>query len=77
MTENGSTITRAELNAHLEPMRDDIREVKSDVKALLVVVTATQAAKEDRRTRFSSIVAASSVVAILISGLTTALISHL
>jgi hypothetical protein len=28
-------VTRAELVAHLEPMKDDIREIKGDVKALI------------------------------------------
>ena len=35
MTENGSYVPRAELKATVEPMRDDIAEVKADVKTLL------------------------------------------
>ena len=31
---NGSYVSRAELTAHLEPMREDIREIKQDVKAI-------------------------------------------
>lgn len=29
--ENGGHVTRAELNAHLVPMRDDITEIRQDV----------------------------------------------
>lgn len=28
-------VTREELTAHIEPMKDDIREIKSDVKTLV------------------------------------------
>lgn len=34
-TENGNYVTRAEMQAHLAPMRDDISEIKGDVKSLL------------------------------------------
>jgi hypothetical protein len=35
MTENGDNVTRAELMAHLNPIKSDIWEIKSDVKILL------------------------------------------
>ena len=35
MTVNGSHVTRAELDAHLLPMREDISEIRDDVKTLL------------------------------------------
>lgn len=35
MNTNGSYVTRAELSAHLGPIRDDLSEVKGDVKMLL------------------------------------------
>lgn len=35
MEGNGSYVTRAELAAHIQPMRDDIKEIGDDVKKLL------------------------------------------
>ena len=35
MTQNGGYVTRAELNAHIGPMKEDIAEIKDDVKTLL------------------------------------------
>jgi hypothetical protein len=34
---NGNYVTRAELAAHLEPMKEDIRETSGDVKQLLAL----------------------------------------
>ena len=36
MSENGTYVTRAELKAHLDPMRQDISEIHADVKTLLL-----------------------------------------
>lgn len=30
-TTNGDLVTRAELNAHLQPLRDNIKDIKEDV----------------------------------------------
>ena len=34
--ENGNYVTRAELKAHLDPMKSDIHEIHGDVKTLLL-----------------------------------------
>lgn len=49
---NGSVVSRAELKAHLDPMRSDITEIKGDVKALLLA-NAVDRAASTRRRRFS------------------------
>lgn len=36
MTTNGSYVSRAEMREALDPMREDIGEIKNDVKALLL-----------------------------------------
>lgn len=33
--ENGHHVTRAELEAHLKPIREDVSEIRTDVKSLL------------------------------------------
>lgn len=43
-------VSREELDAHLAPMRDDITEIKGDVKALLLA-NAAEAALRGRRVR--------------------------
>lgn len=50
--ENGTYATRAELNAHLTPMKSDIAEIKADVKSLLLA-RAGSSAVADRRRFFS------------------------
>lgn len=37
---NGSYVSRAELTAHLGPMKDDIAEMKGDLKTLLAQESA-------------------------------------
>jgi hypothetical protein len=37
---NGDHVTRAELNAHLQPLRDNIREIKDDVHEIRVTLGA-------------------------------------
>lgn len=41
--ENGSYVTRAELRAHLEPIREDVAEIRTDVKSLLGFQAASAA----------------------------------
>jgi len=48
-TENGNYVTRAELSAHLTPMRSDISEIKGDVKTLLARDAGVQAVSKYRR----------------------------
>lgn len=43
MTENANYVTRAELKAHLDPMREDIKAVGVDVKVLLLRSASTRA----------------------------------
>lgn len=50
---NGSYVTRAELKAHLDPMKSDITEIKGDVKTL-VLAQAGQKAVSTLRMRFST-----------------------
>ena len=54
MSENGSLVSRAEMKAHLDPMREDIREIKQDVKTLIIAqvgAQAIQSAKKDKGAR--------------------------
>jgi hypothetical protein len=37
---NGDNVTRAELNAHLQPMRDDIHEIRQDVSEIRTALGA-------------------------------------
>lgn len=53
MTENGNYVTRAELKAHLDPMKNDIAEIKGDVKTL-VVAQAKEAAVSIWQRRLST-----------------------
>lgn len=43
MNDNGSLVSRAELKAHLDPMRSDINEIKQDVKTLIIAQVGAQA----------------------------------
>lgn len=49
MTDNGSYVTRAELAAHLGPMREDVQEIRDDVKSLLASQARTDAKAEVSR----------------------------
>lgn len=40
---NGNFVTRAELAAHLNPLREDVTEIREDVKALLASQAASRA----------------------------------
>lgn len=50
---NGSYVSRAEMMAHLSPIRRDVAEIRMDVKSLLVSAAATQAVQFDARSRWS------------------------
>lgn len=53
MEQNGY-VRRPELEAHLKPLREDLTEIKGDVKALLLAHAAERGAREalkDRRAR--------------------------
>lgn len=39
-TSNGDHVTRAEMNAHLQPMRDDIHEIREDVGEIRLALGA-------------------------------------
>jgi hypothetical protein len=71
VSENGNNVSRAELQAHLDPIRATLWEVKADVKTLLLRQAASQGAvKEkrvlsDRRLAWGAIVLAPTVTALL------------
>lgn len=66
MPENGSYVTRAELSAHLTPMREDITEIKKDVKTMLTAQAGWRGAADARR--FGTTVVASSLSALVTIG---------
>lgn len=55
MVENGSHVTRAELEAHMAPLRSDIREIKGDVKTLIEANAAGRAVSGYQRFIFGTI----------------------
>lgn len=70
MSENGTYVTRAELKATVEPMREDISEIKTDVKTLLTA-RAGQAALN----RFAARVGTAAVA--LSAGAVGAILAHI
>jgi hypothetical protein len=50
-TPSSSPVTRAELAAHLEPMRDDIKSIKDGVDVLLLDKAARDAVERERNNR--------------------------
>jgi hypothetical protein len=69
MTTNGNYVTRAEMTAHISPMKEDITEMKADIKTLL---------KRDagRKAITSLFWRTSTVIATLGCGFLTALAFH-
>lgn len=57
MTENGSYVTRAELNAHLGPLRDDLHDIKTDVKKLLAAQAGGQTVSSWNRFLVGTVIA--------------------
>lgn len=47
--ENGNYVTRAELQAHIVPMKEDIAEIHTDVKALLLAQAGDTAVEAKAR----------------------------
>lgn len=57
MEQNGY-VRRPELDAHLEPIREDVAEIKKDVKSLLLAHAeqqGAQAATKDRKARYLAV----------------------
>ena len=52
---NGSFVSRAELAAHLEPIRDDVKEIRDDVKSLLRSQAASSALSSWNRFLFGTV----------------------
>lgn len=59
-TTNGTHVSRAEMREALNPIREDVKEIRGDVKALLLTQAAiqgAQAATKDRVGRYISFAA--------------------
>lgn len=72
MTEN-EYVTRAELTAHLDPMKEDIAEIKSDVKSVLLVQAGTRAVEMKMKDHGARKIAYGSIFLYLISAATAVL----
>lgn len=60
MNEQNGYVRRPELDAHLAPIREDVAEIKSDVKSLLIAHAAAagaRAATKDRKARYLAVAA--------------------
>ena len=68
MNENGSYVTRAELKAHLDPMKEDIGEIKEGVQTLLLERAGHQALAKSKRLLSDRVIAWGALCAAVLSG---------
>lgn len=65
--ENGNYVTRAELKAHLDPMKSDISEIHADVKTLLLAQAGDTAIEAKARDGGARKLALSGLIVYVIS----------
>lgn len=68
MSEN-EYVSRAELTAHLDPMKEDIAEIKGDVKSVLLVQAGTRAVEMKMKDHGARKIALGSLFLYLVSAL--------
>lgn len=77
MNENGSYVTRAELSAHLTPIRQDIGEIKDGVQALLLDQAGREAIRKSKRKVSDRVLAYTAIIGALVAPLAWSVAAHL